>query len=739
MADEQDSKERRASGLPRWKKAVFGLLVAVLFFGLLELILALFGVKPLLYQDDPYFGFSSKVPLFVKSGDQMVTAENKTKWFNEQKFPRKKDRKTRRIFCLGGSTTYGRPFRDASSFCGWLREFLPAADPSRKWEVINAGGISYASYRVAALTEELVDYVPDLFVVYCGHNEFLERRTYGELMEMPEAVRGLQGTLAKSRAFSLISRMVKGGGGDGAEKAGELDTEVNTILDNSVGPESYTRDEEWKRGVLSHYRFNLARIVDIAQAAHAEVLFVMPASNLRNSSPFKSEHRAGLSAQELEAWTAHFAAARKAHQAGDKAAALAAIDAAVALDGLHAEAQYLRGRILDSLEKFAEAKTAYELALENDICPLRMLAEMRGILKEVADDRGVSVVDFNALIVGGAAHGIPGEAEFLDHVHPTIEAHRSLALALIDSLAEQGVAEISSDWNEAAIAAQTKKVMARITDYERGIALRNLANVLKWAGKYEDAYTAAKKSLELTPNDAYANFVTGDLAETLGKPEEAMKQYKHLTSFSLNPKEAPYFVEVHFKYAGLLMDKGEHAECVRMLRKAIQLKPGHQGATEALPFALKDWGVKALRAGKGEAAIAPLQQLSELTPRDANVRNLLGAAYIQARRPNDAIPQLEAVLEGNPNNPAVHNNLATAYAQMGDKEKALKHFSATVQLNPNHLGAITNMGELYFDAKEWDLAEASFRQVLALQPGHPAATARLAQINERRAPGLGPK
>ena len=36
-----------------------------------------------------------------------------------------------------------------------------------------SGGVSYASYRVAALMEELVRYEPDLFVIYSGHNEFL--------------------------------------------------------------------------------------------------------------------------------------------------------------------------------------------------------------------------------------------------------------------------------------------------------------------------------------------------------------------------------------------------------------------------------------------------------------------------------------------------------------------------------------------------------------------------------------
>ena len=63
------------------------------------------------------------------------------------------------------------------------------ADSSRTWEVINAGGISYASYRVALVVKELAAYAPDLFVVYSGHNEFLERRTYSDTLDEPEPSR----------------------------------------------------------------------------------------------------------------------------------------------------------------------------------------------------------------------------------------------------------------------------------------------------------------------------------------------------------------------------------------------------------------------------------------------------------------------------------------------------------------------------------------------------------------------
>src|SRR5689334_21763616 len=159
------------------KKILFALIALVISLGVLEGVLALAGVRPKLYEKDPYVGFSARVPLFVEERgpdgqELMVTARNKLDFFNPQRFPKHKEAGVYRIFSMGGSTTYGHPYSDPTSFNGWLREYLRATAPDRKWEAINAGGISYGSYRVAQLMEEIIQYQPDLFIIYTGHNEF---------------------------------------------------------------------------------------------------------------------------------------------------------------------------------------------------------------------------------------------------------------------------------------------------------------------------------------------------------------------------------------------------------------------------------------------------------------------------------------------------------------------------------------------------------------------------------------
>ena len=105
-----------------------------------------------------------------------------------ERFLRQKPGGTFRIVCMAGSATYGRPFWHHTSFAGWLRAFLPKAESPRKWEVINAGAISYATYRVKGLVAELARFEPDLFIAYMGHKEFPTRRPYADVLEPPGLV-----------------------------------------------------------------------------------------------------------------------------------------------------------------------------------------------------------------------------------------------------------------------------------------------------------------------------------------------------------------------------------------------------------------------------------------------------------------------------------------------------------------------------------------------------------------------
>ncbi|MCF7765705.1 MAG: tetratricopeptide repeat protein [Verrucomicrobia bacterium] len=552
------------------RKVVFASIAVLLAVGMLEALLALVGVESETYIKDPYVGFASESPLFVEQRVDgrtvMATARERLSLFNPQQFSRKKTPGTFRIFSVGGSTTFGRPYADATSFSGWLREFLPAGAPARKWEVINAGGVSYASYRVAHLMEELIQYEPDLFVIYSGHNEFLEHRLYTKVIEAPKISHRLRRTIGRLRTATLVGRFLeKAIGGrpqPGSESPTLLSGEVDAQLDHTVGPSSYHRDEESKKQILDHYAFNVNRMIDIAASVGARVLLITPASNLRACSPFKSEHREGLDQQSIHSWQNLLGRAHQALRRDAPQEALSFLDQALAVDAAPAHLHFLRAQVLDRLGRFDEAKASYLRARDEDVCPLRAPEPVLAILRDIAHQTHTPLIDFQSFLDHRSENGIPGATEFLDHVHPSMESHRLLALEIIAALGREGVVGAGIP-DETAIRQVTRKVMDSVDPHEQAVGMMNLCKVLGWAGKRDEAYRAGLEAARLEPGSAEVQYETGLAARMLNQNQEAEGFLRK--AIGLNPKHA----EAHCALGVILEDQGRLQEALTHYESAL--------------------------------------------------------------------------------------------------------------------------------------------------------------------------
>jgi tetratricopeptide (TPR) repeat protein len=665
------------------RKILMSLVVTAFFFLLVEGILALVGVQPEGYASDPYLGFSSTSRLFVDDGaGGLETSDAKITLFNQQSFPADPSGAFR-IFCVGGSTTFGRPYDDATSFCGWLRELLPVADPGRKWEVVNAGGVSYASYRVALVMEELVDYEPDLFIVYTGHNEFLERRSYPEIIAMPRMVRGVGGIASKTRIWTAMSGVLTRG--SGARSVPEtspdlLEEEVTTLLDGAVGPSAYTRDDELAEKVLQHFRFNLARMVDIAASAGAATVFVTPASNLRDSRPFKSEHRAGLTESDIRRFDAAVEAARQLRANGTVEAAIAQILEAAAIDPRHAQLAFLEGRLLLEVGRLEEARSAFERARDEDVCPLRALGPMPGIVREVAAATGSPLVDFEALADEWAADSIPGQDLFFDHVHPRIDVHRRLAVEIIGAMARAGIVSPNPDWNDEAVAVVARRVEATLDPLTHALALMKLSKVLGWAGQLQESYRLAAQAVEMFPDDSRIQYNAGLTAHLVGRKNQAVEHYRRAVEIQ------PDADEPHGNLGVLLEEAGMLDEAIGHFRMAIRYARSPETARRNganLARALTAAGTADYRAGRQREALAKLSEAAEIAPGNPEILGRLGIAQLAAGRSAEAVSTFEAALASSPDNPVFLNRLALALALDGRVDRAAVAYSQALALDPD--------------------------------------------------------
>ncbi len=620
-------------------KFIFSIAIWLAFFVLLEGGLAILGVEPRMNTEDPYVGFASHIPLFVPDLDAdgeaiWRTADNKRRFFNSQSFLNEKSVGTQRVFCLGGSTTYGRPYSDATSFCGWLREFLPVAAPNSSWEVVNAGGISYASYRVAALTQELVDHEPDFFVIYTGHNEFLEDRTYGELRDRNPILKRVDSLLRSTRIDAALRDVLETR--RNSDQPVILRGEVSAVLDGSIGPSAYERNDVLRDQVLAHYRYNLDRIIRLARSSGAEPILVVPASNLRACSPFRSTHFEGLTQLEIQRWEEAMDAGRIAVSEGDLSRAAQAFAEATVLDPRRADSHYKFGQVMLQLGQSEQAEASLRRALDEDVCPLRALSPVASIVREVAREKDVLIVDFETLVetrvIAEKGHGAPGDDWFLDHVHPTIEGHRFLALEIIRALGGAGWIPAEGTITAEEEESVTRAVLESVDQRTHGIALRNLAKVLSWAGKTEDAGRLAQKASDYLDDDANLDFILGTHAAEAGNLEEALLHYRQ--ALARDPGYTKALNNLGTTLAGL----GRDTEAIEAYREALSIAPQHTGARFNLANAL-------LRQGKTQLAIDHYQWVLRDDPEDIDARFNLARTYQRAGDPEQARAEFRKILK----------------------------------------------------------------------------------------------
>ncbi len=411
--------------------------------------------------------------------------------------------------------------------------------------------------------DELVHYQPDLFIVYTGHNEFLEDRTYGDMRRRNRMLAGLLRAASYSRVFQVLQATLRP---TPPEPASRLPGEVATRLE-IVGPEAYHRDRPWQQAVLEHFRSSLTRIVEQAHQAGARVIFVQPAANLKDFTPFKSEHTAGLSAEQVERWKALIVDGRRVQAAGDPQRAVTLLRDAEKLNPERAMGLWYLGDALLAAGQQEEALRYFVRAKDEDVCPLRALSEIGGILRQVTREQDVTLVDFPQLLADryGALPAV-GLDCFLDHVHPNLRVHADLGRVLAHQLAAQGV---TSDFEDSPALDErvNQRVRKSLSPSDHVMALNTLAMTLSWAGKNEEALRLAESAVEAAPQNSEILAQYGRLLEKLQRDDEALQAYQK--AVKANPEDSHALARLGDLYGR----RSDFATARDYLQRAVQLTP----------------------------------------------------------------------------------------------------------------------------------------------------------------------
>lgn len=456
------------------KRVVFLLVawgIALLPVGLLELGLIWSGWQPADDWRDPYIEITGHKPLFeldeesgiYRIGDDFLT------WFRPAEFQAQKPAGSFRVFVVGGSTVQGRPFETETAFPRWLQTAFKANDPQTIIEVVNCGGVSYASYRLSRIVEEIINYDPDLILICTGHNEFLENRTYPRLRSSP-VVLWMHNCFSNLRTYRWIrSSVARWRYSEHSRTANRLDPQPITRLDYQNGLDRFHEDELQRDEVEKQFGFHLRRMIATCANRNVPLLILGPPSNQKDCFPFKP----------TDNW-----------QPGDQSRfADLSIDELLSIKESErtADFHFLYGTRLLESGRFEDAALEFDQAIDRDICPLRMTSGLRRTLQQTwktarAAHPGSDIffMDLHQRCRDESANGIIGNELLLDHVHPSIATHQKIAVWICEMLQEEGIISTHDGWRSRFREKVDKQMKELDFGYfERG--QKRLQSVLRWS------------------------------------------------------------------------------------------------------------------------------------------------------------------------------------------------------------------------------------------------------------------
>lgn len=332
-------------------------------------------------------------------------------------FKEKKDKDQLRIICLGGSASAGWPHPPEEIYSRYLEKSLQKVYPGKKIEIINCSAHGFASYRIRQVFETIIPFEPDAVILWCGNNEFLEKRNY--------RTSELKNTLVRFRnnfrSLQLVRQLfVEHRYDDTPDVAETFWKKVNEeALELRTDPDQFQKVKE-------HYHKSIESIVAEAGRHKIKLMLMTVPVNLRDWEPNVSF--LNLSGADSLAWLEKFKEGKKSYLRSKFSEALHAYQEAHKIAPLHAETMFWMAKTLEAANDTASALEYYIKAKDFDYNPFRAITDFNNVLRaQATNNPHVALLDMERLMNGYDDKGIPGFDLFLDYVHPTREGNLIIA------------------------------------------------------------------------------------------------------------------------------------------------------------------------------------------------------------------------------------------------------------------------------------------------------------------------
>lgn len=587
-----------------------------------------------------------------------------------------------RLFVLGESAAMGDP-DPKFGLARMVEVLLRERCPERKIEVVNAAMVAINSHVVVPIARDCARQQGNLWVVYMGNNEMIG--PYGSL----SAFGSQTPPLALVRAtLALKSTRV----GQLADAGLYLLRHLNQPPAEWGGMTMWAhlgirQDDPRTARVYQHFAANLSRILEIAHGAGVPVLLCTVGTNVKDCAPFGSLHLVGLTSAELADWDAAYGLGKEHEAQGNFAEALACYERAARLDGQFADLSFRRAGCCLELGRVSEAGRFFRQARDQDALQFRADSRVNQIIRQSAAaraNRGVRLLDAEALLAAASPRGLAGRECFYEHVHLNPEGNYLLARAVAERAAsalslESGPraqpSRVEADSSREPLRpSATNRMWLSRTDCLRELGfvewnrhdllaqmlqrveLPPFVSQLNHTQHVQDLRVQLERSRPATKPVQVARAAAEVAAAVAGRPADADLRWNLAQLFQVagNARAAEeqwravirLWPQGHLPYynlANLLETTGRDAEAGPLLSECLRLHPD----SFKVRFALGGWLV---RQGRFKEALHHLRWAVRQRPGSVEARLALGLALAQAKQPAAASRELRQVLALDPQN-----------------------------------------------------------------------------------------
>ncbi len=384
-----------------------------------------------------------------------------------------KSKDTYRIFCLGASTTVGYPYWYNAAFSTFLRNRLQIQFPKKKCEIINLGMTATNSYTVLDITRDVVNYQPDLIIVYDGHNEF-----YGALGISSRETLGSSRWVVKAylhlihiRTFQLLRNTV---------------SKIESMFSTRTPSEGRgTMMERLSHGkyipyasstyydALSIFSENLNEIRDICNDNKIPLIVSSQVSNLRGQTPFISGDYPGSSANAQQFFQKNFEKGIGLLHAERIDSAIVVFRALISLDTVRADVHYFLGHCFEKKNNSAEALKEYIKARDYDQLRFRASSDLNDLLRQSCTRENEIFVDIEQLFKDNSRDSLIGNELIVEHLHPTAWGYFLMAKEYARVMKQHHLFAITEEWNNSVTIDENELWQQRhVTEFDERLAKR---------------------------------------------------------------------------------------------------------------------------------------------------------------------------------------------------------------------------------------------------------------------------